>query len=197
MLGDGIFIVAMPFAVLDRSDSAATLSVVGLAWSLGVVAFLLVGGVLADRRDKRRVLILADVIRLVGLLAAAVLGLAGTLELWHLVVLAVVYGVGEGLSGPAMGAIVPELVPEHILLPANALEGAARPLALRMAGPALGGLVVAAFGTSGAFLFDAGTFVVSIVCLAAIRARPRVTATAEPLREQLRVAVVFVRSHTW
>jgi MFS family permease len=79
MLGDGIFIVALPFAVLDRSDSAATLSVIGLAWSLGLVAFLLVGGVLADRRDKRRVLILADAIRLVALLAGAALGLAGTL----------------------------------------------------------------------------------------------------------------------
>jgi len=197
MLGDGIFIVALPFAVLDRSDSAATLSLVGLAWSLGMVGFLLVGGVLADRTDKRRVLILGDVIRLAALAVAATLSLAGALDLWELILLAACYGVGEGLSAPAMGAIVPELVPEPVLLPANALYGASRPLALRLAGPALGGLVVGLAGTSGAFLVDAVTFVLSIACLVAIRTRPRALPDAEPLRAQLREAARFVRSQTW
>jgi MFS family permease len=197
LLGDGIFIVALPFAVLDRSDSAATLSLVGLAWSLGMVGFLLAGGVLADRHDKRRVLLAADAIRLVALGAAAALSLAGALELWHLIALALVYGIGEGLAGPALGAIVPELVAEQALLPANALTGAARPLALRLAGPALGGLVVAVAGTSGALLFDAATFLVSMACLLAIRSRPIARGAAEPLRAQLIEAAVFVRSQTW
>src|SRR3954452_18294733 len=115
LLGDGIYLVALPFAVLGLSDHPATLSLVGLAWSAGMLGFLLVGGVLSDRKDKRKILLAADVVRLVALLAAAALALRGDLAIWHLVGLGLVYGIGEGLSGPAMGSILPELVPEEHL----------------------------------------------------------------------------------
>jgi MFS family permease len=121
LLGDGIYLVALPFAVLAISDSPATLSLVGVAWSIGMLAFLLVDGVLSDRGDKRRILMLADVVRLAALLVAGTLALNDALEVWHLVGLGLIYGVGEGLSGPAMGSILPELVPEVALVQANAL----------------------------------------------------------------------------
>jgi DHA3 family tetracycline resistance protein-like MFS transporter len=198
LLGDGIYLVALPFAVLAISDSPATLSLVGVAWSVGMLAFLLVGGVLSDRGDKRRILMLADVVRLVALLAAGLLALSGALEVWHLVGLGLVYGIGEGLSGPAMGSILPELVPEVALVQANALERSLRPVAMRLVGPALGGAAVAALGTGGALLLDAGTFAVSLACLAAMRARPLPHApSTEPLLAQLREAAAFVRSQTW
>lgn len=200
LLGDGIYIVAIAFAVLQISDGPTALSLVGLTWSVGILAFVLVGGLLADRRDKRLLLIGADVVRLVALGAAGGLSVAGVVEVWHLLLLSLAYGIGEGLSGPAMSSIVPELVPERILVQANALAGSLRPLALRMLGPALGGGVVALLGTGGALLVDAGTFAVSIACLLAMRAHGAgagAGAGHEPLRTQVREAAVFVRSQRW
>ncbi|HEU4974299.1 MAG TPA: MFS transporter [Baekduia sp.] len=198
LLGDGIYLVAIPFAVLGLSDSAAALSLVGVAWSLGMLGFLLLGGILADRRDKRHQLLAADAIRLAALGGAGALSLAGALEVWHLVALSFVYGAGEGLSGPAMGAIVPELVPEPLLVQANALAQSVRPLAMRLAGPALGGAAVAVLGIGGALLADAGTFAISMACLLAMRARAvDRPGEHEPLRVQLREAGSFVRSQTW
>jgi MFS family permease len=198
LLGDGIYLVALPFAVLAIADSPATLSLVGVAWSVGMLGFLLVGGVLSDRGDKRRLLLAADAVRLAALLTAAILALSGALEVWHLVGLGLAYGIGEGLSGPAMGSILPELVPEAALVQANALERSLRPVAMRLVGPALGGAAVATLGTGGALLVDAGTFAVSIACLLAMRARTPVhEPSGEPLRVQLREAASFVRSQTW
>jgi DHA3 family tetracycline resistance protein-like MFS transporter len=199
MLGDGIFLVAQAFAVLGRSSGPAALALVGVAWSVGMLGFLLIGGLLADRIDKRRLLMAADGVRLTALLAAGALDLSGALQIWHLAVLGFAYGVGEGLSGPAMGSILPELVPERILLQANALTLSLRPMAERLAGPALGGLTVALIGTGGAFLVDAATFAISIGCLLAMRARVRPVAEGghEPLVAQLREAAAFVRTQTW
>ena len=200
LLGDGIYLVALPFAVLDLGGGAGSLSLVGLAWSLGMVGFLLLGGLAADRYDKRRQLLIADAVRLVAVGALGGLSLGGVLELWHLVALGFVFGAGEGLSGPAMGAIVPELVPADALVQANALQSSLRPIALRLAGPALGGLVVALAGTGGALIVDAGTFAVSIACLLAMSGRTPVRAAdfvPEPLVDQLREAARFVRGETW
>jgi MFS family permease len=198
LLGDGIYIVALPFAVLELSGSATTLSLVGLAWSVGMVGFLLAGGLLADRYDKRRQLLVADAVRLLAVGTVGVLSLTGALDVWQLIALSFVFGAGEGLSGPALGSIVPELVPEPLLVQANSLAQSLRPLGLRLAGPALGGVAVALLDTGGALLLDAGTFAVSILCLVAMRARPPVHAGEhEPLLRQVREAATFVRSQTW
>jgi DHA3 family tetracycline resistance protein-like MFS transporter len=198
LLGDGIYLVALPFAVLDLGGGAGALSLVGLAWSLGMVGFLIAGGLAADRYDKRRQLLVADAVRLAAVGAIGGLSLAGVLELWQLVALGFVFGAGEGLSGPAMGAIVPELVPQDVLVQANALQGSLRPIALRLAGPAIGGLVVALIDTGGALIVDAGTFAVSMACLLVMRARiPVHEGDHEPLRDQVREAARFVRGQTW
>jgi MFS family permease len=198
LLGDGIYLVALPFTVLGLGGGAGSLSLVGLAWSLGMVGFLLAGGLLADRYDKRRQLLIADALRLVAVGAAGGLSLGGVLEIWHMVALGFVFGAGEGLSGPAMGAIVPELVPGPLLVQANALQSSLRPIALRLAGPAIGGLIVALLDTGGALLVDAATFAISMVCLLAMRARvPAHDGEHEPLLAQVREAATFVRGQTW
>jgi DHA3 family tetracycline resistance protein-like MFS transporter len=198
LVGDGIYLVALPFAVLGLGGGAGALAVVGLAWSLGMLGFLIAGGLLADRYDKRRQLLAADVVRLIAVGTAGGLSLGGVLEVWHLVALSFVFGAGEGLSGPAMSAIVPELVPTTTLVQANALQSSLRPIALRFAGPALGGATVAVIDVGGALLVDAGTFAVSIVCLLAMRARiPVHEGEHEPLLHQVREAAAFVRGQTW
>jgi DHA3 family tetracycline resistance protein-like MFS transporter len=198
LLGDGIYLVALPFAVLGLDGGAAALAVVGFAWSVGILGFLVAGGLLADRYDKRRQLLVADAVRMVAVGAAGALSLAGSLEIWHLVLLGFVFGAGEGLTGPATSAIIPELVPEASLVQANALFQTIKPVALRFVGPALGGATVALLHTGGALLLDAGTFAVSILALLAMRARTPVhEGEHEPLLRQVREAAVFVRGQTW
>ena len=79
----------------------------GVAWTLPQVAALLFAGVLTDRVERERVLMVADLLRFVAIGAMAVLALADAIELWHVLVLVVVYGVGEALFQPAFAAIVP------------------------------------------------------------------------------------------
>ena len=78
----------------------------------------------------------------------AALALSGALEVWHVAVLAAMYGTGAAFFAPAFDAVVPDIVPSERLAQANALDQLVRPLVFRMAGPALGGLLVASGGAS-------------------------------------------------
>jgi MFS family permease len=200
LIGDGIYFVAIAWQVYELSNAPTALSVVGVAWTLPNVLLLLVGGVLSDRFDRRRLMIVSDVVRAVAIGAIGALSVSGQLELWHLLVLVAFYGAGEALFAPAFQAIVPELVPQEHLVQANSLDMLMRPLGAQLVGPAVGGVLVAAFGAGTAFLLDATTFGVSAVCLWAMRPRPL------PPRAELGVRTAlgdlaegfrFVRAHAW
>lgn len=198
LLGDGVYLVTIAWQVYDISNAPTALSVVGLAWTLPMVAFLLVGGVLGDRVDRRRLLIASDAIRAVAIGGLAALALSGAIELWHVIALVAVYGVGEALFAPSFQAIVPEVVPKRLLLQANSLQQLTEPLAYRLAGPALGGVVIAGLGTGAAFLIDAVSFSVSMVCVALMRPLPRPEREHTPsVVDDLREGVGFVRSQPW
>jgi MFS family permease len=153
LLGDGVWYVAIAWQTLALSNRATALAVVWLAFTLPHIAMLLFGGVLSDRLPRRRVLLGANVVSGIFVGTIAVLSLAGVLTLWKLLV------------GPAYGAIVPELVDREVLTQANSLNQLNRPLALRFAGPALGGILINSLGVGKAFALDAGTFFVSAVIL--------------------------------
>ncbi len=201
LVGDGVFYVALAWQVYELSNAPTALSVVGVAMTVPQVAFLLLGGVLSDRMDRRRIMLAADVTRGVAVGAIGLLSLSGHLKLWHVAVLAAVYGAGAAFFGPAFDAIVPDIVPADLLGEANALEQFVRPIALRMGGPALGGALIAVWGSGGAFLVDAGSFLVSAAFLLAVRGRGApARADSEPppsaLRE-IREGYTYVRSHVW
>ena len=133
LLGDGIFIVAEAWQVYDIENDPVALSLVGLAWTGGMTAFLLTGGIVSDRMERRRVLIAADLVRaLVAGRRPACCRSPASLEIWHLVALAVLYGAGEAFFGPAFGALVPEIVAPHHLVRGQ-LAGPARAPGLRAA----------------------------------------------------------------
>ncbi len=201
LVGDGVFYVALAWQVYELSNAPTALSVVGVAMTVPQVAFLLLGGVLSDRMDRRRIMLAADVTRGVAVGAIGLLSLSGHLKLWHVAVLAAVYGAGAAFFGPAFDAIVPDIVPADLLGEANALEQFVRPIALRMGGPALGGALIAVWGSGGAFLVDAGSFLVSAAFLLAVRGRGApARADSEPppsaVRE-IREGYTYVRSHVW
>jgi MFS family permease len=197
LVGDGIYVVAIAWLVYDISNEPGALAIVGFAWTLPQVAGLLLSGVLSDTFERRRLLVAADLIRCAAIGAIAALALAGAAELWHIVLLVVVYGLGQALFQPAFTAIVPDVVPRGELLQANALRELMEPLGMRFAGPALGGALIALFGVGTAFLVDAATFAVSAVAVARIRPRPAPRVARRSVRQDLADAFAYVRSQTW
>lgn len=179
MLGDGFFYVAIGWQTLALSNAATALSLVWLAFTLPHLATLLFGGVLSDRLPRRLVLIGANAASGLALGAVGLLALAGALRLWELFALVAVYGAAEAVFGPAYGAIVPELVEKDLLAQANSLNQLNRPLMLRLAGPAVGGVLVASLGAGAALEIDAGTFAFSALCIASMRLPGRVVERAQ------------------
>lgn len=195
LIGDGIYLVAVAWQVYDLSNTPSALALVGLAWSIGLAGFVLTGGVVSDRFDRRRVMIAADLIRAAALTAIGVLALTGSLEIWHLVALVVLYAAGEAFFGPALGAIVPDILSGEQLVEANSLEQFVRQTCRLMLGPAAGGVVVALVGAGDAFLIDAATFLVSATMIAMIRTRS-VTRREDgsTIGRELRQGFEYVRS---
>ena len=198
MVGDGIFFVALPWQVYEISNAPTAFAFVGVAWTLPMVLSLLAAGVASDRFDRRSVLIVADLLRLAALGAIAAVSLAGTIELWHLLALSALYGVGEALFQPSFMAIVPQVVPQEDLLRANALKELVEPLGIRFVGPALGGVTIEALGVGAAFALDAGTFGASVLALTLISRRPPAAEARQgSVREDLAEAWRYVRAHAW
>ncbi|HET7929034.1 MAG TPA: MFS transporter, partial [Actinomycetota bacterium] len=198
LLGDGIFYVALAWQAYELSNTPSALSMIGVAMTVPHVVFLLAGGVVSDRFDRRKVMIAADLMRAAAVGAMGVLALSGRLELWHMFVLSGLFGAGTAFFGPAFDAIVPGLVPDAELNQANSLDQLVRPAALRMLGPALGGWIVATGGAGAAFVVDAGTFAFSISCVALMRVR-RTTSLAPQGSAigDIREGFAFVRSQVW
>lgn len=197
LAGDGIYLVAIAWLVYDISNKPSALAIVGFAWTLPQVAGLLLAGVLSDRFERRRLLVIADLIRCVAIGTIAALALADVAELWHLVLLVVVYGFGQALFQPAFTAILPEVVPREELLQANALREMLEPLGMRFAGPALGGVLIAVFGVGTAFLIDAITFAVSALAVIGIQPRPPPRSEPGSMLRDLGEGFAYVRAHAW
>jgi MFS family permease len=199
LLGDGVFIVALAWQVYQLSDAPTAMGAVGVAMTVPTIAFLLVGGALSDRLNRRHLMLAADIARMFAAAALAILSLTGALEIWHVAVVVAVYGTGQAFFAPAFDAIVPDLVPQGELAQANALDQLVRPIALRMLGPAIGGILVGAAGAGAAFTVESASFAVSAVALMLMRPRV-VTREAVPAGSvigDLRDGWRFVRERRW
>jgi len=198
LVGDGIFFVAIAWQVYTLSNSPTALAIVGLAQTIPLVAFVLIGGVLADRLDRRNLLIVGSAIPGIAISLLTILVALGRLELWHVWLISGAVGLGSAISGPSSGAFVPQLVPPHLLVQANSLGQLVRPLATTLIGPALGGALVGGLGFTTAFALDAAAFGVAVVTGFAIVSptHPRELAPAG-LLEDLREGFAYVRALTW
>lgn len=207
LLGDGVTLVAIAWQVYELSDVPTALGMTMMAMSIPQVLLLLFGGIVSDRFERRRVMIGADLIRGIALLAMGTLSITGVIELWHMAMIAAVYGAGNAFFGPAFDAMVPELVSEDQLAQANSLDHLVRPIAARLLGPALGGWIIAAVGVGWAFIIDAASFMVSIACLMRLGRLPRPDAkvvtpvddadNSSSVWSDVREGFAFVRSSVW
>jgi hypothetical protein len=203
LLGDGLFLVALAWQVYALSNAPTALASVGIAMTIPTIACLLLGGAVSDRYDRRLVMLCADAVRAVGLATLAFLSVSGSLHVSELMAVAVVYGAATAFFDPASDALVPQLLPADSLAQANSLDQLIRPLALRLAGPALGGMLVGAIGAGWAFGLDAASFVVSAVTLLAMSPVRRAQDCAEDgeavrsMRREVAAGLRYVRSHAW
>jgi hypothetical protein len=199
LLGDGIFLVAIAWQVYELWNVPTALSVVGALETAPLVLLVAVGGVVTDRVERRLVLVWSSALRGACVATIGLLGLAGALQLWQIFVVTIFYGAGLAFQGPASGAIVPDLVPEELLVNANSLAQVIRPVALTLVGPALGGLIVHAAGAPEAFLVDAASYGFAMLMLVRLHPRPAALQRDQPssVAADIKEGWRFVRSHVW
>jgi DHA3 family tetracycline resistance protein-like MFS transporter len=198
LVGDGIFFVALAWQVYELSNVPTALSLVGIAMSVPTIAFLLLGGVVSDRIERRRVMLAADLVRGAAVVSIAALSMTGALAIWHLIALAAIYSVGTAFFSPAFDAIVPDVLPTALLAQANSLDQFVRPIALRLAGPALGGVLISRLGVGSAFAVDGASFAVSAVALLTMKGRPASSPDrVGSLGHEMRAGFRYVRRQPW
>jgi hypothetical protein len=204
VIGDYLVMVALALFVIARTGSATDLGFVLAAKALPLIAFLLLGGVWADRLPRHRVMIATDLLRfaLHGLLA--VLIFAGTVPIWQLVVIEVGFGSAEAFFRPAADGLLPQTVPEEDIQQARALTAMSNNIA-EFAGPALATALVLGAGAGWAFALDAVTFLASAAFLTRVRPRRRGAAATQSaqapggggLWAEIRAGSDEVRARTW
>lgn len=169
--GRHITVVALPFQIFQLTGSPLAIGLIGLVQFVPLVAFSLVGGVIADRVDRRKLLALTQV----GLAVASILlvggAVVGSPPLWFLYLVAGVIGALSGLDSPTRTATVPRLVGDAHLPSAIALEQTLFQLS-DIVGPAVGGLILGQVGLAAAYTVDAATFLVALGTVLAMRPLP-------------------------
>ena len=192
LVGSWMQQVAQAWLVLSLTNSPLRLGLVGSLNFLPILLFALVGGAVADRLPKRRLLVLTQSLLFCQTATLALLIVTGRVRYWHICVLALVWGIANTIDLPVRQAFVVELAGRADVTSAVALNSAAFNVA-RIVGPAAAGLLIARAGVAPAYFINAGAFVVVIVALLTVRARgtplPRGGTT---IGEEIREGVSYV-----
>ena len=199
----GMWAVAMVYQVKHLGGGPAQLSVVATATSLGLLGFVLVGGITADRVSCRKIIILVEAVSLAVMTTVAVLALTGVMELWHLAVAGFIQGAGAAFFFPAYSALLPRILPADDLLAANGMEGMFRPVLQQAAGPAIAGVLVASFNPAMAVVGIAACHLVAFLVLNMLGHHKAYDAHLEPNQKRpsaladLREAVGYTVGTPW
>jgi MFS family permease len=162
LVGDFFSYIAVAWLVLQITGSSLALGSVLLVQALPRAALMLVGGVVVDRLSARVAMLASMGLRICLVAPLAGLVLAGLVQLWEVYAISFVFGVVDAFFLPARTSILPRLVADHQLEAGNAVLNTTQQAAT-IAGPALGGLTVAALGTGWAFASDAACFALGLL----------------------------------
>jgi MFS family permease len=196
-LGDGVAQIALVFAVLDISNSPASIGIVLAARQGAAAVVTLAAGVWADRLPRHLVLVAASITQGAVQAVAGALLLTGHASVSSLGLLAGVYGVADGFVLPASQGLIPAVVSSVRLQQANALLGLSRSV-LGFVAPALGGVLVTLGSPGSAILVDAASFGVAAVLLARVAIDARADQVApEPFLRELREGWNAFRRQSW
>jgi len=155
-LGDALFAIAEIWLVLQLTGSAVAMGTAVILTQLPRLALMMIGGVSVDRYNRQMMMLISDLIRGVVVLAFGFLVATNQIELWHVYVLAIIFGVVSAFFQPAQTAVIPNLVPREALTAASALSQLTMQMA-QVFGPLLGGILIAvpAIGIAGVCYLNA------------------------------------------
>jgi predicted MFS family arabinose efflux permease len=196
-VGTNLAPIAVAFAVLGLTGSATYVGLSFAAWTLAQISTLLVGGIVADRLPRRRVMVASDTANFCVRATMGALLVAGSMDVWFLIALQAVGGAATAFYSPASTGLVPQTVPARLLQQANGFMSIARYVAFPL-GAAAGGAVVATIGAGEALLLDAATYGTSALLLTRLRLPDRArSATAPNFVRELREGWHAFTEHTW
>jgi MFS family permease len=196
-LGDGVSTIALAFAVLQISGSPAALGAVIAARQVAAAGITVAAGVWADRLPRHLVLVTAATVQGAAQATSGALMLSGDATVAALAALALVFGLADGFVIPASQGLIPTIVSAVRLQQANALLGLSRSI-MGVAGPALGGVLVALGSPGSALLVDAATFALAALLLLRVSiARRSDVAEPRPFLAELREGWFEFRRQTW
>lgn len=171
VIGSAAFPIALAIAVLDNGGTASDLGLILAARVLAGTLFMLIGGVWADRLPRKWVMIGADTFR--GLLALVLVFIsANHMPLWAIGLMVFLMGLGDSFGAPAGTAIVPSLLPDHLLPQGNVAKGIVAKIGT-IIGPGVGGIAVATIGVDYTFAVTAIAFFFGTSLLLGITEKPR------------------------
>jgi MFS family permease len=179
--GTWMQVMAQGYVMSTLTTKAIMLGMANLAAGLPMLFLTMVGGSAADRFDKRKILLATQYVQIALAVGIGWLIMSGQIQIWHILAFAVVLGISNSFEMPTLNAFVPELVRRDEIQSAIAIDRAVFH-GSRVVGPALGGILISAWGTASAFFVNAFSFVALIVALLTIPPRPRGTAEEEEKR---------------
>jgi predicted MFS family arabinose efflux permease len=187
--------VAQSWLVLTITGSAFFLGLDAFLGELPILLFTLIGGVFADRRDRRTLLISSQYVQMSSAFALAALVFWGRVEIWHILALSFLSGTAQAFGGPAYQSLLPSLVEKRHLPNAIALNSIQFNLA-RAIGPVIAGVALAAFGSAFAFTVNGLSFLVVIFALMSLRTRPVAFKPTHPMLHDLKSGLSYVKHET-
>ena len=202
-IGTWMQIVAQNWLVLSLTDSAFFLGLDAFLQQLPIMLFTLIGGVLADRYDRRRTLLASQYVQMSTSATLALLMYFHAVQIWHILALSFVTGLAQAFGGPAYQSLVPSLVAKKDLPNAVALNSMQFNVA-RVIGPTLFGATLVAFRANGfdepqamnaAFALNAMSFLVVIYTLMALRVKHLAPAKTGSMRDEMKIGLSYVRHH--
>ena len=184
--------VAQSWLVYDMTNSSVYLGMDDFLGQLPILLFTLVGGVVADRHDRRQVLLGSQLVQMATALTLAALVFAGKVHVYHILALSFVAGLGQAFGGPAYQALIPSLVEKKDLPNAIALNSIQFNLA-RVIGPLLAGATLAAWGTAVCFGLNGLSFLVVIVALLSMTIRHVPQTEKKPMLDEMRGGLRYAK----
>jgi MFS family permease len=171
VLGSSAFPIALAVTVLDNGGSASALGLILAARVAAGTLFMLIGGVWADRLPRKWIMIGADSFR--ALLCFSLFFIsANHMPLWAIGLLVFLMGLGDSFGAPAGSAIVPSLLPDHLLPSGNVAKGIVAKVG-NIVGPGLGGLAITLLGADWTFGFIGASFLIATSLVFTIKEPPR------------------------
>jgi len=186
--------VAQSWLVLTLTNSPFYLGLDAFLGELPILLFTLLGGVVADRRDRRTVLLISQCVQMSTAMALAALVYWDAVRVWHILALSFVTGTAQAFGGPAYQSLLPTLVRRDDMPNAIALNSIQFNLA-RIIGPLAAGVALAAFGSAACFALNGVSFLVVIASLLSLRITHTPATRTQSVLDELRGGLTYVRGH--